>query len=77
MAKWRLSRIYLNKSGYTNGQNGQRPGTYYGVGAPLYSALCEDHTVKQETEVFRAKDREAAKAYIKSSFDPDATFYKG
>ena len=77
MAKWQLSRIYLDKSGYTNGQNGQRPGTYYGVGDPVYRAQCEDESVRKPDHIFRAKDREAAKAYIMSSFDPDATFYKG
>jgi len=39
LGKWYLRRIRLNRGGYDSS------GSYYGIGAPLYKATCDDDTV--------------------------------
>jgi len=59
-----LRRIRVNAGGYDDG------GAYWGQGLPLYEALNDSGGF-----IFRAADREAAKAHVRNHF-PDAEFFK-
>ena len=64
-ARWSLQRVRIDQGGYDPG------GAYWEIGAPLYWAN------DSETDVyFRARNREAAKAHIRTEFDPLAKFYR-
>ena len=60
-----LRRVPLNSGGYDAG------GAYWGCGAPLWEAQDQDGNGR----IFRANNRDAAKADILADF-PDATFYR-
>jgi hypothetical protein len=65
--RWYLRRVPINNGGYDRG------GAYWGIGAPLWNAYTEDG----ETDVFfRARDRDAAKAHMRSEHDPAARFFR-
>lgn len=57
-----LQKVRLNSQGYDS------MGAYWGVGQPLYYYFAEDGDEFEITRdgFFRAKDREAAKAYIRA-----------
>jgi hypothetical protein len=63
--KWTLQRVRLDRGGYDPG------GAYWGIGQPLYWA-----NDGADDAYFRARDRAAAKAYVRANFDPDARFYR-
>jgi hypothetical protein len=69
--RFNLSRLRLNSVGYDAG------GAYWGLGQPLYwaSALSGDAGVSDVEVFFRAKDREAAKAFILEEY-PEAKFHR-
>lgn len=54
---WFVSRYRVDSQGYHCGQ-------YWGVGQPLWYA--RNATGRSEMDIFRAKDREAAKAIVKA-----------
>jgi hypothetical protein len=60
-----LRRVRIDSGGYDQG------GAYWGLGAPLYE--CQDQD--GNTRIFRARDRDAAKAAIRADF-PAATFFR-
>lgn len=60
-----LRRIRINNGGYDDG------GAYWGLGSPLY--YVEDHD--GNSQFFRARNREAAKAKISADW-PGARFYR-
>lgn len=65
----RLFRVPINSGGYDSG------GAYWGLGAPLWCAIDVDGS----TVYFRARNREAAKAYVSGHHadDPDdVRFYR-
>jgi len=59
-----LSRVRINSQGY------DRSGCYYGAGAPLWEACASSKSYR-----FRAADRNAAKALIRSDF-PCGKFFR-
>lgn len=61
-----LRRIRINSGGYDSG------GAYWGIGAPLFWACCEDG---EYAEFFRAPNRDAAKDHVKLKY-PEAKFYR-
>ena len=60
-----LQRVPINSGGYDAG------GAYWGLGAPLWEAQDQDGNGR----IFRARDRDAAKALIRDDF-PGARFYR-
>lgn len=60
-----LRRVRLNSGGYDRG------GAYWGLGQPLYEANDDCGN----TIIFRATNRESAKAHLKADFD-DLIFYR-
>jgi hypothetical protein len=67
-AKVSLRRIVLNAQGYDSG------GGYWGVGPPLWWAVSGDAAGSVDLH-FRAHDREAAKAHIRT-LHPGARFHR-
>lgn len=65
--KLHLRRVRINSGGYDDG------GAYWGIGQPLFECFDGD-----DFNVYlRARDREAAKAKIRSEYNyPDAKFYR-
>lgn len=63
--KIHLRRVPLDSGGYDRG------GAYWGLGAPLWECLDQDGNGR----IFRARNRDAAKAEILSDF-PDARFFR-
>ena len=60
-----LRRVRINSDGYDSG------GAYWGLGAPLWECMDQDGNGR----VFRARDRDAAKAAILADFE-GARFYR-
>lgn len=69
--KFSLNRVRLNSGGYDSG------GAYWGVGQALYFAAAsrEDTGALIAELYFRVKDRDAAKAHVRSKY-PSAKFYR-
>lgn len=68
MNRYSLRKIRLDAGGYELGTIK----SYYGHGLPVYRAT---HDETGETLETRAKDRDAAKAWIRKR-DPSATFHR-
>lgn len=71
MARYSLRKIRLNAGGYELGTISR----YYGHGQPIFRAYNDDTGNPEDTLETRAKDRDAAKAWVRTH-DPDATFYR-
>jgi hypothetical protein len=63
-AKWTLQRVRIDRGGYDSG------GAYWGIGQPLFWANDGESDV-----YFRARNRAAAKAHVRATWDPQARFY--
>ena len=65
--RYHLRRIRLNSGGYDSG------GAYWGLGASLYWVADQEG----EGDFFRARNRDDAKAYVRSELaSPEAKFYR-
>ncbi|SRR6266404_403747 len=70
-----LQKIRLNNGGY------DRSGAYWGVGSPLYIAMCTYASGDEVTYYFRARDRDHAKEIVRVNWKntgrglEGATFY--
>lgn len=63
--KWQLQHCPIDSGGYDKG------GAYWGIGQRLYWCCNE----AGEESFFRARDRQAAKAFVRAEYDSKARFY--